>query len=211
MKPIFVSFAKRIDRAGNLRKAFEFAQIEFSSFTKIGHAENGKPFLVLDQPRNIGYSLSHSHEVEVIALLDEERELGVDLELWPHRTVDPVFWDSVASPEDDRILKMLGQTGQDAGIAVWVIKEAALKCSGDVMTDPRDLSVTHLAKNIFRVKSSAKARSPHPEIDVSLLNRPEENTLLLGIAMSADALRCGRKLRPVHFNVTGWKVAEFGK
>jgi phosphopantetheinyl transferase len=214
MKPILVSFANRADRQDNLRKAFVFAGIDVSKFVKVAHAKNGKPFLVLDRPTNIGYSLSHSHDIEVIALLDEEREIGIDLEAWPQRGADPVFLETVASAEDDKTLKILGQSGYDAGIALWVLKEAVLKCTGDVKTDPRDLSVSHESQNIFRVRSSATARSPHPEIDVSLQILTNEDkahsVFLLGVAMSAGALIDGRKFRPIHLEATGWKMAEFG-
>lgn len=209
MKPVFVSLTHVADRQENLRKAFEFAAIDFSSFKNMGQAKNGKPFLALDRPHNVGYSLSHSQEIEVIALLDEEREIGIDLEAWPQRGADPVFLETVASAEDESVLRVLGEMGHDAGTALWVVKEAALKCTGEVMTDPRDLSVACVSKNIFRVRSSAMARSPHAEIDVSLHCLANENVLLLGVAMSAGALIDGRKFRPVHVNASGWNMVKF--
>jgi hypothetical protein len=104
---------------------------------------------------------------------------------------------------------MLGSNGNDAGIVLWVLKEAALKCTGEVMTDPPHLAVAHVSRNLFRVKSSASAGAPHPEIDVCLhvlTNETNPSTMLLvGLAMPAGALIN----RPIHFAAEGWKVTEY--
>ncbi len=209
MNPIFISLSHRADRQSNLRLAFEYAGIDFLRLERMIQAENGKPFLVLDGLGKVSFSVSHCKETEMIALLDEDREIGIDLEVWPQREADPAFLKTVASKEDHRMLPMLGANGNDAGIALWVLKEAALKCTGEVMTDPLHLSVAHVSRNLFRVKSSASATAPHPEIDVCLHVLTSEtnpsNMLLVGLAMSAGA----SINRPIHFAVEGWKVAKY--
>ena len=209
MKPVFISLAIGFDRQSNLKKAFEFAGLNFLDLDEMRRTATGKPFLVLTTPRNIGYSLSHARDIEAIVLLDEERDIGIDLEILPAQKDNPDFLETVACPEDVRALKRLGRTGYDAGIALWVIKEAALKCTGEVMTDPGHLSVTHISKNLYRVRPSALANAPQPEIDVALYILSNEIVYLLAVSMPAGALRDARKFRSVEFSAPGWKISEF--
>jgi phosphopantetheinyl transferase len=209
MKPVFISLSSSADRQVNLRGAFECAGIDFSIFERISQAENGKPILVLDMSRKVGFSISHCKETEMIALLDEKREIGIDLEVWPQNETESAFLETVASAEDYRLLPMLSSNGSDPAIGLWVLKEAALKCTGEVMTNPIDLSVAHLSRNLFRVKSSASATAPHPEIDVCLHVLTDETSpttiLLVGLAMPAGALMN----RAIHFAAKGWKVTKY--
>lgn len=209
MKPVFVFISDSSDRWNNLKTAFEFADLDFSEFDNVSRAATGKPILVFKHTRCVGYSVSHTDRIEAIGLLEEEREIGIDLEVWPAQQSDPDFLDTLSCPEDVRVLRVLEKSGYNTGIALWVIKEAALKCTGDVMIDPRHLSVTHVAKNVFRVRSSSLARSPHPEIDVSLYALSNEIVLLLGVGMPAGALKIENKFRSVHFSSKGWKVVKF--
>jgi phosphopantetheinyl transferase len=208
MKPVFISLSSSADRQINLRRAFEYAGIDFSRFERMIQTNNGKPVLAFDWLGKVGFSLSHCKDSEMIALLNEEREIGIDLEVWPH---SEAFIQTVASSEDFAIVPMLGSNDNDAGIALWVLKEAALKCTGEVMTDPLHLSVAHVSRNLYRIKSSASATAPHPEIDVCLhvlTNERNESTMLLvGLAMPAGALMN----RPIHFAAEGWKVAQYRK
>lgn len=209
MKPVFISLTNSADRHINLRRAFEHAEIDFSRFETLIQANNGKPVLVLLQLGKLGFSVSHCNETEMIALLDEDREIGIDLEAWLQREADPAFLQTVASSEDRKAVAMLGSNGNDAGIALWVLKEAALKCTGEVMTDPLHLAVVHVSGNLFKVKSSARAMAPHPEIDVCLHVLIDETNassmLLVGLAMPLGALIN----RPIYFAAEGWKVTEF--
>jgi phosphopantetheinyl transferase len=211
MKSVFISLSKSVDRQINLRGAFECAGIDHSRFERMSQAENGKPILVLDMSFKVGFSVSHCKEAEMIAMLDEEREIGIDLEVWPQNETESAFLETVASAEDYRLLPMLSSNGRDAGIGLWVLKEAALKCTGEVMTNPIDLSVAHLSRNLFRVKSSASATAPHPEIDVCLhllTNETSPTTVLLvGLAMPAGAFMN----RLIHFATENWKVAKYGQ
>ncbi len=211
MKPVFISLTIGSDLQRNLRKAFEFAGLDFLKFDVVRRTATGKPFLVFKTARNIGYSLSHARDIEAIALLNEERDIGIDLEVLPAQKDNPDFLETVACPEDVSTLKRLGGTGYDAGIALWVIKEAALKCTGDVMTDPRHISVTNITKNLYRVRPSALANAPQPEIDVALYILLKEIVFLLAVAMPAGALKDARKFRSVEFSAPGWTISEFPK
>jgi phosphopantetheinyl transferase len=209
MKPVFISFSHSADRLFNLRRAFDHAGLDFAKFQRFSHAKNGKPILVLNPTAEISFSISHCKNAELIALLNEDREIGIDIEVLPESDPDPDFLKTIASKEDHKIVRMLGSNGAEASIALWVLKEAALKCTGEVMTDPLHLSVAHISRNLFRVKSSASAGAPHPEIDVCLhvlTNETNTSTILLvGLAMPAGVLIN----YPIHFAAEGWKVAKY--
>ena len=150
----------------------------------------GKPYLALDEPL-IGYSFSNARfaggSFGVIALV-EGAEIGVDVEFWPRRPSDKVFLETVAAPEDEAVLRILGTQGYDAGLALWVIKEAALKCSGDVMVDPHQLAVSQSRNNELQVGPSSAAGAPVPEFRVALFelraDKCPEHLFLCGIAVT---------------------------
>lgn len=197
------------DRHVNLQKALAFAKIQPSASKTVDYSRNGKPHLVLDGVAKLGFSLSHGDGIEVLAILNEDRELGVDLELWPQKIADVDFLETVASDEDCNVLAMLACGNHDAGVALWVLKEAALKCSGKVMTDPRALSAIQRSENLFLVKSSAFAGDPHPVIDVSLhvlsSEKDAHRIFVFAVAMPAGSLLN----RPIKFEGKGWKISQF--
>ncbi len=65
----------------------------------------------------------------------------------------------------------LQKLGADPATLLWVIKEAALKASGEVMTDPRHLAVKR-AGNAFTVEPSVSASSPVPAAKICLFDLP---------------------------------------
>ena len=80
----------------------------------------GKPYLELDK-RQIGYSFSNARHEDgsfgLMALVDGFA-VGVDIELWPRRSNDKDFLESIASPEDEAMLGVLSAGGYDASIAL---------------------------------------------------------------------------------------------
>ena len=219
MKAVFISVDSAINREKNLEKTLANAGIEKRLSFELGRHPNGKPKLEFSPPRRVGYSVSHvaigGRKMEALALLDEGCDIGLDVELWPQGEADPAFVDTISTPEDVKALRMLASGNHDAGVALWVVKESALKCTGEVMTDPRNLAVAHLHANLFRVQSSAGASSPHAEIDVSLhvltQRKAPHSVLLLGLAMGAGSLTENRQARAIHFDANDWNAAEFGR
>ena len=154
---------------------------------------NGKPRLRLAGGPEIFYSFSHARNVEQrfgIAAISLDMAVGIDVELWPLGHADPDFLLAISTKEDDAALSILNLSKRNSGIALWVIKEAALKCTGKVMIDPRCLAVTYESNGIFLVRSSAIAGAPNPDVRVRLLvlrrSHFPDVRLILGISMSAD-------------------------
>ena len=183
---------------------------------KITKLPNGKPKLETEHHTSIGFSRSNARfegkKIVGIACV-EDRDIGIDIELWSRQPADEAFLETVASREDTKILTALGRNGYDAGLALWVIKEAALKCTGDVMLDPRSLSVEITRDGLFRVSPSKQARAPHPEIDVRLMlvkhRRMSQSDLLLGLALARQTHVINGKLRVVKTLSSGWEISDF--
>ena len=208
-----VEAAVPLDKA--LRGLFDQLGIGHGVEIKPTRAINGKPILDVSSLPAIGYSRSHARiaggEISAIALV-EGRDVGIDIEAWPAHKAEASFLEAVASPEDGKALSTLVAGGRDAGVALWVIKEAALKCTGEVMIDPRDLVVSKIHKGLFAVTTSMRARAPHPDIDVRLFILESEHalnqTLLVGIALARGAHMTNRELRKIQFQNSIWSLSE---
>ena len=153
----------------------------------------GKPYLDLPEPRKIGYSSSHARWADGsfgLFALAENCAIGIDVEPWPKKAADAAFLETIAVPEDAASLAHLGGDGYDASTALWVIKETALKCTGEVMIDPRHLAVRRERKGTFLVSSSKMAGAPHPDIRVTLYLLQNIDLriglFLVGIGLSAN-------------------------
>ena len=175
----------------------------------------GKPYLDLEESL-IGYSFSNARfdggSFGLMALADGSA-IGIDVELWPKRSGNQVFVESVAAPEDDVILRGLGMGGYDAGLALWVIKEAALKCSGEVMVDPRNLAVSQYRDGPFRVSPSLLAGAALQEFSVALfelrVEKWPEHLFLCGAAMPQLHSFAQKTLQKISFNAVGWQLSQF--
>lgn len=202
-----------LDKA--LRGLFDELGISHDVEINLTRAINGKPKLDISSHPAIGFSLSHARiaggEISAMALV-ECRDVGIDIEAWPAQKAEASFLETVASPEDGKALSILAAGGRDAGVALWVIKEAALKCTGEVMTDPRNLDVSKTHKGLFAVTTSMCARAPHPDIDVRLFILESEHalnqTLLVGIALAKGAHMTNRELRKIQFQNSIWSLSE---
>jgi phosphopantetheinyl transferase len=198
-----------------LRRAVEHSGVAQGATFDMRRAPNGKPWLDFRPVRMIGFSNSYTRlngrKIALIALLPDH-EIGVDLEVWPKTEADPAFLETVAATEDADVVEWLGQTGYNAGIALWVIKEAALKCSGEVMVDPRNLAVTLQRNGLYRVSNSKRAGAPHPEINVELLTLtsvPElAPVMIVGLATPFDGLTKKLPWQTFEFSEPGWKIGK---
>ena len=175
----------------------------------------GKPYLDLPGDRKIGYSSSHARwaggSFGLIALA-ENCAIGIDVEPWLEKTADEAFLETIAAPDDEAALAHLGVGGYDAGTALWVIKESALKYSGEVMTDPRHLAVKYKGKGVFMVLPSKLAGAPHPDVRVTLhvlqtLRLPASN-FLVGIGMSASCDVHNANMHVTQNLNQGWKLSQ---
>lgn len=151
---------------------------------------NGKPRLIAGEP--VGFSYTHIRTKQnpfgLMALI-EDQDIGVDGEPWPLQAADPAFLQTIATREDEQALAALGADGRDAGIGLWVIKEAALKCIGEVMIDPRNVAVRPIGNNLFQIAQSALATALRPPIHVGVyklsLQLMPAHLCLVALAVSA--------------------------
>jgi 4'-phosphopantetheinyl transferase superfamily len=145
-----------------------------------------------------------------VVAISNETELGIDVEIWPKTAADPDFLDSVSTSDDARAIQSLARLNRDAGIALWVIKEAALKCSGDVMIDPRHLAVSESQDGFYRIGPSLLAGAPVPDVTVALFqmraSKWPDTEILCAIALPCHDRRIATtKLVPALTGV-GWQI-----
>ncbi len=178
---------------------------------------NGKPIVLVDgAPASVGIGISHARSTEgplvAIAMIDGYN-VGLDIEPLDQAATDADFLTSVASPEDGDVLQRLARLGIDPGRALWCLKEAALKGSGEVMTDPRDLAVRN-RKVLWRITPSHRASAPTPDFDAALfrLSGPQARIVLAAIALPADlgdvpTLLLNKFHDQFQSDVSGWRIA----
>ena len=126
-------------------------------------AESGKPFLQDIDGRQVGLAISHVRRATPpfsIMAICEMAALGIDAEAWPNGGIDETFLTSIAAPEDVNIIAKALAAGRDPATLIWVLKEAALKASGDVMTDPRHLTVGPSINGHIQASASSSASAP---------------------------------------------------
>jgi 4'-phosphopantetheinyl transferase len=105
-----------------------------------GHATHGRPVVGAEAP--VAFNVSHSGELALIALLDQEARIGVDIEtVRPRRRLDGLA-ERVLAPEEYAAWARL--TDQDARLRMfldaWTRKEAYLKARGvGIITPLRDV------------------------------------------------------------------------
>jgi phosphopantetheinyl transferase len=156
-----------------LQKLFAAAGLEHAGFKSVERSDSGKPYLHFEPPRHWGYSFSKLRAIGLphsIMGVCDGKDLGIDAENWPARAKDRDFLPSIMAPEDERAVKRLEGLHRDTGIALWTIKEAALKCCGDVMTDPRHVAITPAKEGWMHASSGQLAGAPIPLMSVKLLS-----------------------------------------
>ena len=175
-----------------LQSLLDAAGLAEAGFQSVSRDESGKPFLQFEPGRHWGYSLSRfrtSNTPSVLMGVCDGMELGIDAEIWPNMTRDKDFLHSIMAPEDDKAIARLQGLPRDTGIALWTIKEAALKCCGAVMTDPRHLAVTAAKEGWWHVSAGALAGAPIPEISVKLLSvwqdQKQDAKILVAVAVAS--------------------------
>jgi phosphopantetheinyl transferase len=195
---IYLAVAGQDNAAGQaqaLQSLLEAAGLAQAGFQSIVRDPSGKPFLQFEPSRFWGYSLARfridSTPSALMGLCDA-MELGIDAEVWPNRAKDKDFLHSIMAPEDEKTVTRLEGLSRDTGVALWTIKEAALKCCGAVMTDPRHVAVVAAREGWWRASSGTLAGAPIPEISVKLLSvwqdhRPETK-ILVAVAVQSQRM-----------------------
>ena len=175
----------------------------------VSRSHTGQPQLLLKSGQQLGFSIAHvrkgTRPISIMAVA-LGFQIGIDAENWPLGKADPAFLASVASNEDTAILTKLSKIKYDLARFLWVVKEAALKASGDVMVDPRELAVRLSYSGNISVSSTRNASAPFEEIGVRILQlRPSEGdeTILLAIATHAKGEI------DIAFSEAQWKLQPF--
>jgi phosphopantetheinyl transferase len=193
-------------RATAMQNLLEAGGLTDAGFQSIERDEGGKPFPKFDPPRHWGYSLSRfrtSNVGSAVMGMCDGRELGIDAEIWPNMTRDKDFLLSIMAPEDDKAAARLEGLHRDTGIALWTIKEAALKCCGTVMTDPRHVAITPAKEGWWRASAGQLAGAPIPEISIKLMSLWQEQKpnakILVAVAVASQSMPQIKMLTPHWF------------
>ena len=93
-------------------------------------AERGKPYLI-DPPRDLRFSMTHTRGMVAVAVT-EGVEIGVDVEPANRRAESMKLADRFFAPEETAMLRALeGDARRDAFFAIWTLKEAVVKATGE--------------------------------------------------------------------------------
>lgn len=185
---------------------------------RIARQPNGKPFIQcgsITAAVGIGISRARVIDGEFAAItMIEQRDIGLDIEPLNQPATNAAFQDSISSPEDLDARRRLTSLGLDDGLGLWCIKEAALKGSGDVLTDPRDLAVRY-RNGLWLVQPSLRASAPTPDFDVVLfrLSNAFRCRLLAAIALRAgigdDTAAMAQKFQDAfRSEMPDWRIAS---
>ena len=148
-----------------------------------------KPFLQSPEGQIFGLAITHiRNAAKPFSLMAASTcpQLGLDAELWNQAPRDDVFLNSVMAKEEAKLAATLKAMGHDAGLFLWVGKEAALKAHGNVMVDPRHLVLRQKSGNHFRAEPSNSAMAPIMPASLwfyTLMTPESEATLLLAIGL----------------------------
>ncbi len=122
-----------------------------------------KPFLQTPEGQIFGLAITHIRKAaKPFSLMAASScpQLGLDAELWNVIPRDDVFLNSVMAKEETELSQAVNAKGEDAGLLLWVGKEAALKSHGLAMVDPRHIALRLVAANHFRAEPSKAATAP---------------------------------------------------
>lgn len=92
--------------------------------------QRGKPYL-LDPPRDLRFSMTHTRGMVAVAVT-EGFEIGVDVEPANRRAESMKLAERFFAPEETAMLRALeGDARRDAFFAIWTLKEAVVKATGE--------------------------------------------------------------------------------
>ena len=153
-------------------------------------AQSGKPYLLAASDRMAGLAICHVRKAAMpfsIMAVSDAVALGIDAEASPTGQMDEAFLNSIAAPEDQPLIGRVRKAGRDPATLLWVLKEAALKASGEVMTDPRHITVSQTPNGHIEASTSASASAPLPRSILrvfELSTKATENGVVLAVAIA---------------------------
>ncbi|MGJ0510379.1 MAG: 4'-phosphopantetheinyl transferase family protein [Methylocystis sp.] len=93
-------------------------------------AKHGKPYLI-DPPRDLRFSMTHTRSMVAVAVT-EGVEIGVDVEPANRRAESMKLAERFFASEETALLRALeGDSRRDAFFAIWTLKEAVVKATGE--------------------------------------------------------------------------------
>ena len=153
-------------------------------------AETGKPYLLAADGSLAGLAISHVRgpgtSCSFMAVSDVAT-LGIDAAVWPQPGADEIFLASIAAPEDAALIAKCRAAGRDPATLLWVLKEAALKAHGEVMTDPRHITVGLSTNGQIHALLNSAARAPLPRSKLRVLEWHRNNIepdIILSVAIA---------------------------
>ncbi len=120
-------------------------------------ADTRKPFLKGKGLGRCGLTITHVRRcAQPFSLMAASPwpNIGIDAEAWSQANRNKVFLDSIMASEEAELAQEITKRGLDAGLFLWVAKEAALKACGHVMVDPRDITISATGANRARASNS---------------------------------------------------------
>jgi 4'-phosphopantetheinyl transferase len=97
----------------------------------------GKPFLV-DAPRDLRFSMTHTRGMVAVAIADGV-EVGVDVESVDRRAESMKLAERFFAPEEAALLRAVeGEARRDLFFAIWTLKEAVVKATGQGLSQGLD-------------------------------------------------------------------------
>ncbi|PPD43448.1 MAG: 4'-phosphopantetheinyl transferase [Methylocystis sp.] len=100
-------------------------------------AAHGKPFLI-DAPRDMRFSLSHTRGMVAVAIC-EGVDIGVDVEPSDRRAESMKLAERFFAPEEVTLLRTVeGEARRDMFFAIWTLKEAVVKATGQGLSRALD-------------------------------------------------------------------------
>ena len=153
-------------------------------------ADSGKPYLLAADGRMAGLAICHVRKSAPpfsIMAISNAAAMGIDAEAWPTNETDEAFLNSIAAPEDGPLIAKVRKAGRDPATLLWMLKEAALKASGEVMTDPRHITVCLSPNGHIEASTSASATAPLPRSILrvfELSTKATENGVVVAVAIA---------------------------
>ncbi len=110
---------------------------------RFGAREHGKPYL-LDPSCDLRFSVTHTREMVAVALA-EGVEIGVDAESGARRADNMKVAARFFAPQESAFLRSLDAAARrDAFFAIWTLKEAVVKATGEGLSRGLDSFVISL-------------------------------------------------------------------
>lgn len=104
---------------------------------RFGATKLGKPFLI-DPPRDLRFSMTHTRGMVAVALA-EGSEIGVDVEPANRRAESMKLAERFFAPDEAALLRALeGDARREAFFAIWTLKEAVVKATGEGLSRALD-------------------------------------------------------------------------